>query len=72
MSSEVLQAETVESSVLWDVAPGIVLEIAGVMEEHDTSITKADLRKDDSSTLLRSLGNVYKIIRNHIVGFCSL
>ena len=34
MSSEV-KAETVESGVLWDVAPGIVLEIAGVTEEHD-------------------------------------
>jgi hypothetical protein len=37
VSSEVLKAETMESGVLWDVAPGIVLESAGVTEEHDTS-----------------------------------
>jgi hypothetical protein len=56
VSSEVLKAETAESGVLWDVAPGIVLEIAGVTEEHDTSLTKANLRKGDSSTPLRSFG----------------
>jgi hypothetical protein len=56
VSSEVLKAETVVSGVLWDVAPGSVLEIAGVSEEHNTSIAKVDLRKDDSSTPLCSLG----------------
>ena len=53
MSSEILKAETVESGVLWDVAPGIVLEIAGVTEEHAASFTKADLRKDDSPVEIR-------------------
>jgi hypothetical protein len=38
VGSEVLKAEAVDIDVLWDVAPGIVLEIAGVAEEHDTSI----------------------------------
>jgi len=70
--SEVLKAETVESGVLWDVAPGSVLEIAGISEEHGTSIAKVDLRKDDSSTPLRSLGSAYKITRHHITGCCRL
>jgi hypothetical protein len=54
--------------VLWDVAPGSVLEIAGVSEEHDTSIAKIDLRKDVSSTPLRSLGCLqdYKASHQHV------
>jgi len=71
MISEVLKAENVESSVLWDVAPGSVLEIAGISEEHFTSIVKVDLRKDDRSTPLRSLGYAYKFTRHHIAVCCS-
>lgn len=70
--SEVLKAETVKSSVLWDVAPGSVLDIAGISEEHGTSIAKVDLSKYDSSRPLRSLEYAYKITRYHTTGCCSL
>jgi hypothetical protein len=49
--------ETVENTVLWGVAPGSVVETAGVSEEHAASITEAEnLRKYDSNVLLVRFG----------------
>jgi hypothetical protein len=69
VSSEVLKAETVESGVLWDVAPGIVLEIAGVTEGMIPPLLRQISVK---TTAVRPFETVYKIIRHHIKGCCTL